>query len=67
MGALSGRVPWKQPQRPGRNPYTVMVIWSTEVNKLVIKCYIQSDPGKRGYLKRMVVIWAEKGVFETNY
>ena len=27
----------------------------------------QSDPGKRWYLKRMVTIWAEKGVFETNY
>ena len=38
-----------------------------EVNKLVMKCYIQSDPGKRGYKKRMVTISAEKGVFETNY
>ena len=27
----------------------------------------QSDRGKRWYLKRMVTIWAEKGVFETNY
>ena len=27
----------------------------------------QSDPGERRYLKRMVTIWAEKGVFETNY
>ena len=67
VGALSGRFPWKQQQRPGRNPYTVMLRWSKEVNKLVMKCYIQSDPRKRGYLKRMVTIWAEKGVFETNY
>ena len=67
MGALPGWVPWKQQQRPGHNPYTVMLIWSTEVNKLVMKCYIQSDPGKRGYKKRMVTILAEKGVFETNY
>ena len=67
MGALSGRVPWKQQQRPGRNPYSVMLSWSKEVNKLVMKCYIQSDPSKRGYLTRMVAVWAEKGVFETNY
>ena len=67
MGALSGRAPWKQQQRPGLNPYFVMLSWSKEVNKLVMKCYIQSDPGQRGYLKRMVAIWAEKGFFETNY
>ena len=54
MVALSGRVPWEQQQRPGRNSYSVMLRWSKEVNKLVMNCYIQSDPGKRGYLKRMV-------------
>ena len=36
LGALPGWVPWKQQQRPGHNPYTVMLIWSTEVNKLVM-------------------------------
>ena len=67
MGALSDRVSMKQQQRPGCNPYIVMLRWSKEVSKLVMKCYIQSDPSKRGCLKRMVTIWAEKGVFETNY
>ena len=52
-----------------------MLRWSNEVNKLVMKCYIQSDPSKKEEKKkkkkkkrkRMVTIWAEKGVFETNY
>ena len=67
VGALSGRPPWGQQKRPGHNPYSVMLRWSKVVNKLVMKCYIQSDPGRRGCLKRMVTIWAEEGVFETHY
>ena len=67
VGALSGRATREQQQRPGQDPYSVMLRWSKEVNKLVMKCYIQSDSGKRGCLKRMVTIWAGKGVFETNY
>ena len=51
VGALSGRVLWGKQQRPDHNPYSVMLRWSNEVKQLVMKCYIQSDPGKRAYLK----------------
>ena len=40
--------------------------WTKEVNKLVIKSYIQSDPSKRRYRKRITAIWAQIGVFETS-
>ena len=36
------------------------------MNKLVMKCYLQSDPSKRGYRKGMLAIWNEIGVFETT-
>ena len=66
VDASPGRVTWEQQQGPGRNPDTARLRWTKEVNKLVMKCYIQSDPSKRGYRKRMLAIWAEIGVFETS-
>ena len=42
------------------------VHWTKEMNKLVMKCYLKSDPSKRGYRKRMLAIWNEIGVFETT-
>ena len=47
MGAVSNRVPWKQKQIPGRNPYSVILRWSKEVNKLVVKCCTKVIPAKR--------------------
>ena len=40
--------------------------WTKEVNKQVMRCFYQSDPTKRGYRKRMIAIWKEKGTFEIT-
>ena len=40
--------------------------WEKEVNKVVIECWIRSDPTTRGYRKRMKRIWDEKGLFQAN-
>ena len=42
------------------------VQWTKELNRLVMKCYLKSDPSKRGYRKRMLEIWNKTGVFETT-
>ena len=31
--------------------------WTKEENKLVMRCFYQSDPTRRGYQKRMIAIW----------
>ena len=28
--------------------------WSKEINKVIMKCYIQSEPERRGFRKRML-------------
>ena len=63
--ASRGRVPGVEQPAPARNPATAKLRWTKEVNKLVMKCYINRDPSKRGYRKRMMTIWREEGVFET--
>ena len=35
-------------------------------NKLVMRCFYQSDPTRRGYQKRMIAIWREIGTFEIT-
>ena len=40
--------------------------WTNEVNKLVMRCFYQSDPTRRGYRKRMIAIWREIGTFEIT-
>ena len=40
--------------------------WTKEVNKLVMRCFYQSDPTRRGYRKRMIAIWREIGTFEVT-
>ena len=37
-----------------------------EVNKLVMRCFYQSDPTKRGYQKQMIAIWRDTGTFEIT-
>ena len=37
--------------------------WEKEVNKIVIECWIKSEPSKRKYLQQMKKIWDEIGVF----
>ena len=33
--------------------------WTKEVNKLVMRCFYQSDPTRRGYQKQMIAIWRQ--------
>ena len=37
--------------------------WTKEENKLMIRCFYQSDATKRGYQKRMIATWKEIGTF----
>ena len=40
--------------------------WEKEVNKIVIECWIKSEPSKRNYRRRMKKIWDEIGVFPVT-
>ena len=40
--------------------------WNKEVNKLVMKCYLMSEPSKRGFRRRMYGIWQDIGIFEIT-
>ena len=40
--------------------------WNKELNKLVMKCYLMSDPSKRGYIGRMYDISQGIGIFEIT-
>ena len=51
---------------PGRHPATARDNWTKEINKLVIRCFFQSEPMRRGYRKRMLAIWREIGVFDVT-
>ena len=37
--------------------------WSSQDNKVVMECYILSEPKIRGYRKRMLSLWLSKGMF----
>ena len=65
-GVTPGRVAGGQQPAPGRYPNTARTKWSKDLNKLLMKCYIKSNPGTRGYRKRMFAIWMEFGEFEIN-
>ena len=40
--------------------------WEKEVNKIVIECWIRSEPTKRKYGRRMKQIWDEIGVLDVQ-
>ena len=47
---------------PGRNQATAeqpqkRSVWSKDDNRLLFECYVRSEPEKRGYRKRMLVLW----------
>ena len=65
-GVTPGRVSREQQPAPGRYPATARTKWTKAVNKLFMKCYIMSNPGIRGYQKRMISKWKENGKFETS-
>ena len=66
-GALSGRCPVGEQRRPSRHPATARMMWSKDVNKVVMECYLKSKPVNengvpiRGYRQRMFRVWQEIG------
>ena len=37
--------------------------WTSQENKIVIECYLLSEPKIRGYRKRMLSLWLQKSMF----
>ena len=37
--------------------------WTGQENKIVMECYLLSEPKIRGYRKRMMSLWLQKGMF----
>ena len=37
--------------------------WTSQENKNVMECYLLSEPKIRGYRKRMLSLWLQKGMF----
>ena len=37
--------------------------WTNQENKIVMECYLLSEPKIRGYRKRMLSLWLQKGMF----
>ena len=37
--------------------------WISQKNKIVMECYLLSEPKIRGYRKRMLSLWLQKGMF----
>ena len=67
-----GRYSTGQQRGPGRKPATARLKWSRDVNKVVMKCYLKSDPVNengvpiRGYRKRILKLRQEIGPFEST-
>ena len=37
--------------------------WTSQENKIVMECYLLSEPTNRGYRKCMLSLWLQKGMF----
>ena len=37
--------------------------WTSQENKIFMECYLLSEPKIRGYRKRMLSLWQQKGMF----
>ena len=37
--------------------------WYSQENKIVMECYLLSEPKVRGYRNRMLSLWLNKGMF----
>ena len=37
--------------------------WTSQENKIVMECYLLREPKIRGYRKRMLSLWLQKGMF----
>ena len=40
--------------------------WSSQENKMVIECYLLSESKVKGYRKRMLRLWLNKGMFQVS-
>ena len=56
----------KEEERDAAVEMMVRRRWTKEENKLVMRCFYQSDLTRRGYRKRMIANWREKGTFEIT-
>ena len=56
----------KEEERDAAVEMMVRRRWTKEENKLVMRCFYQSDPTRRGYRKRTIAIWREIGTFEIT-
>lgn len=57
---------WAQQSRLCHHPVTTRMKWKKPMNKVVMKCYIRSDPSIRGYKKKMWAIWNEEVTLEIS-
>ena len=64
-GLSSGRCSWQgNISRHHANPaISKRGKWSSQENKTVMECYLLSEPKVRGYGKRMLSFWLNKGMF----
>ena len=37
--------------------------WTSQDNKIVMECYLLTEPKIRGYRNRMLSLWLQKGMF----
>ena len=57
--ASSGKCPVGEQPRPGHHPATARMLWNTDVNKVVMECYLKGKSVNengvpiRGYRQRM--------------
>ena len=65
-----GRLSVPDPAPAGRHQATDQtnqrMKWEKEVNKIIIECWIKSEPSKRKYQQRMKKIWDEIGAFPVT-
>ena len=68
----SDRCPVRKQRRHGRHPATARMMWSKDVNKAVIECYLKSRPVNengvpiRGFRQGLFRVWQEIGLFEST-
>ena len=65
QGPSSGRCP--RQGNTGRHHANPVISkrrkWTSQENKIVMECYLLSEPKIRGYRKRMLSLWLQKGMF----
>ena len=69
-GPSFGRCPVDEQRRPGHYPATAnrrgeRINWRP-FNKVVMECYYEGEPERRGFMKRMRTNWMDRGLFEVS-